>query len=256
MRLPTPTLLVFTLGAEAERAHRRLLPRRLQGTERGFRRSCLEAVLEAGRGAGCRLEICSPRRRTSFPADVGYRRQSTGDFGTRLEAAFTQTLADWASGGPVMVVGTDTPDLSAGQLARARDLLADREQRVILGPCPDGGIYLLAANRPIPGLSSRVRWCHRETLADLLRLLAAAGREVVLLEGLLDLDRPADLHRWLGRSRRRLAALSPRWQMTVRLLRRVLAEEARPPVAPADFRLLSPFHSAASGRAPPHRLTV
>jgi 2-phospho-L-lactate guanylyltransferase (CobY/MobA/RfbA family) len=240
---PTPTLLVFTLGATAERERRGLLPQGLAGLEVGLHRSCLAAVLEAGRLSGLRLEICSPEvPGLRLPDDVAYRAQARGSFGARLSAALSGAFA---AGGPVLVVGTDIPELSVAHLDRARALLAEREDRVVVGPSPDGGVYLIGANRPVAGLDTQVRWRRREALSDLLRLLAAAGREVVLLAPLADLDRPADLDAWLYR------AVDPRWRVTVRGLRRALARHRRSGAVGPFALPASPTLCTTPGRAPP-----
>lgn len=193
---PQPTLLVFTLGSEADSARRRLLPRSLQDEERGFRRACFDAALAAGREAGCRLEVSCPRPLT-LADDIHQQRQSGPHFGARLEGALAASLARREA--PVVVVGTDVPGLTGNHVIEALQHLEANPDRVVIGPSPDGGFYLLAASRPIEGLADDVRWCCGATLATLRHVLEAAGREVVLLTPLADLDRPADLERCLAR---------------------------------------------------------
>jgi hypothetical protein len=249
-----PTLLVFTLGATRESARRRLLPAGLQGMEVGLRQACFDAALAAGRACGCRLAVCSPER---------------GRLPEGVEGACA--AARRRRRGPLVVVGTDVPGLADRHLREALTLLDGDPRRVVLGPSPDGGVYLLAAAAPLPPLAD-VRWCRPSTLADLARVLAAAGREVVLLEPLADLDRPADLDRFLsGRRRRRPArAASPAparreaapepapapepsgpAQPYADLLRRALAERRRPPEPPPAEPPASPDAPRVTGRAPP-----
>lgn len=210
-RGPKPTLLVFTLGADAESRRRPLLPQRLASEERAFRSACLDAALAAGREAGCRLEVSSPatRRDAALPALAGITwRPQTGDgFGTRLAGALDRCFAE--APGPVALVGTDVPGLTAGHVTRALAELAGDPDRVVLGPSPDGGFYLLAAARPIDGLADDVRWCSAATLTTLRAALEAAGRPVTLLAPLADLDAPGDLERWIKTARRPAVAASP-----------------------------------------------
>ncbi len=201
-----PTLLVFTLGAARESARRKLAPAGLQGMETALRQACFDAVLAAGRACGCRLAVCSPER-GRLPAGVEHLPQRGADFGARLEGA---CAAVGRRRGPLVVVGTDVPGLGDRHLREALDLLADDPRRVVLGPSPDGGVYLLAAAAALPPLAE-VRWCRPTTLSDLSRVLAAAGREVVLLEPLADLDRAADLDRFLaGKSAQKSAKTAAR----------------------------------------------
>ena len=235
-----PTLLVFTLGAARESARRALLPETLKGLELGVRRGCLEAALTAGRECGCHLEVCSPSPLV-LPPGVCNVPQTGSDFGSRLEQAVLDAFERGT--GPLLVVGTDVPELAAGHLARALTLLQDDPDRVVLGPSPDGGFYLLASSRPIPGLATAARWCRRDTLRSLLRTLRALGRSVTLLDPLEDLDRPADLDRWLARA-------DDRWRALVGLLQETLSVMRRPLDAPAA-RPLPVFATHLSGRSPP-----
>jgi hypothetical protein len=236
----TPTLLVFTLGAARESARRSLLPGGLKDLELGVRRGCLETALAAGRECGCRLEVCSPSP-LALPPDAFNVSQTGSDFGSRLEQAMLDGFERGT--GPLLVVGTDVPGLDSGHLARALTLLEDDPDRVVLGPSPDGGFYLLASSRPIPGLATAARWCRRDTLRSLLRTLRDLGRPVTLLDPLEDLDRPADLERWLARA-------DDRWRALVGLLQEALCGLRSPLDAPAA-RPLPVFAAHPAGRAPP-----
>jgi glycosyltransferase A (GT-A) superfamily protein (DUF2064 family) len=140
--------------------------------------------------------------------------QRGGGFGERLENA----LADARVLGyeEILVVPGDVPRLGAPQLARAFALLAERP--VVLGPSPDGGIYLLglkvspaaamaaaatvAATDPATLLAG-VAWQGPAVFAELLGRTGTPG----VLEFLEDLDRPTDLRRLFELAGRR--ALPP-----------------------------------------------
>lgn len=241
----TPTLLVFTLGPAGEGARRSLLPGSMKGMEIGLRQACLAAALEAGRTGGLRVEVCAPARPV-LPEGTAYVPQEGADFGARLEGALAGAFA--RSGGPVVVVGTDVPGLAPRHLQAALASLSADDRRVVVGPSPDGGFYLLAAARPLPALAG-VRWCRRATLRQLRRALAEAGREVVLIEPLADLDRPADLDHWLAGG-----GEGAGWALVTTLLRRALAERRRPVPAPPTPARRSSLSPRLSGRAPPSRL--
>lgn len=241
MKPGSPTLLVFTLGPRAESARRGLLPGELRGVEAGVWQGCLSAALDAGRTAGCDLEVCSPAP-LDLPADVRHVPQVGEGFGSRLEKAMARAFS-----GPLLVVGTDVPGLAARHLARALSLLDENPDRVVLGPSPDGGLYLLAASRPIPGLAGATRWCRRDTLRGLMRALRAAGRPVRLLEPLADLDRRADLEIWAAKR-------DARWQGLIRLLRRLLSGLRRPEAPRLVGRPRPALVPVRAGRAPPRSL--
>lgn len=79
--------------------------------------------------------------------------QPEGDLGVRLEAAFVDLFA---RGGPVVLVGSDHPDLPEAVLDDALRALADDD--VVLGPTPDGGYYLIGLRDPAPGLLNAIPW--------------------------------------------------------------------------------------------------
>lgn len=254
---PSPTLLVFTLGPSADRLRRPLLPGRWGDLERDLRQACLAAAVAAGREAGCRVEISSPQSPDrlglsglgEIDGEVRCSPQEGRHFGARLDGALRSLFA--GEDAPVLVVGSDVPDLTAGHVRRALELLEDEPDRVVVGPSPDGGFYLLAARRPIEGLASGVSWCCRRTLATLERLLEKAGRELVRLSPLADLDRPADLERWLEGGAAPGKPLRRVWRSVVEAVARLLAWLRRPRVAGPAGDLAGGAVLCPSPRGPP-----
>jgi hypothetical protein len=124
-----------------------------------------------------------------IPGTCGARRlaQRGQGFGERLSNAF----ADARDLGyrEIVVVPGDVPGLSASHLAAA--FAALEAQPTVLGPSPDGGVYLIGARGPVDRLFAGVRWCTGSVLAD----LRAHARAAALLPPLADLDRAADLAR-------------------------------------------------------------
>jgi len=120
--------------------------------------------------------------------------QGPGDLGARMGRLF-QGLPP----GPVVIVGSDIPDLGPAHIARAFALLGNHDW--VFGPAGDGGYWLIGARRrparrdPFAG----VRWSSPHALADTLANLPAAAR-VAFLEELQDVDTGADLHRWQHRT--------------------------------------------------------
>jgi hypothetical protein len=149
--------------------------------------------------------------------------------------------------GPLLIVGADVPGLDARLLRAAIEGLAQDPEAVVVGPAKDGGFYLLATARPLGSVLREVRWCGRDTRKTLLVALARAGRPVLLLPPLRDLDRPADVERWLaerGVHPRLVHVWSDRLRGLLSSRRRPLAYRHRHPVSLEAFG--SPL-----GRAPP-----
>jgi 2-phospho-L-lactate guanylyltransferase (CobY/MobA/RfbA family) len=241
---PTPTVVVFTLGAEAECSRRPLLPRSRRSLEADLRRRCLASALDAGRQLGWRLVVSTPHD-LELPADVVRLHQSGDGFGERFADTLrrVEDLAD----GPYVLVGADSPDLTADHLREAVERLRDEPRDVVLGPCPDGGFYLLATSGSLDLDCVAVRWCGRRTLTSLRASLEASGRRVELLDRLSDLDHRHDLDRWLaGRASTALV-----WQPLVAALRSALAALSRPAPAPARDWIAADLTAVPLCRPPP-----
>ncbi len=99
--------------------------------------------------------------------------------------------------GPVVVVGSDIPELHAGHVGQAFRALGRHDW--VFGPAVDGGYWLVGARRrraPWRPFDA-VRWSSRHALADSLANLE--GARVALLEELHDVDTGEDLARLKGR---------------------------------------------------------
>ncbi len=96
----------------------------------------------------------------------------------------------------VVIMGTDSPLLSPRQIQAAFDELGFCE--AVLGPCPDGGFYLIGLRRLPSGLFRGVRWSTRFACRDMLRNLLARGASCSLLSAVPDVDRPRDVKNLAG----------------------------------------------------------
>lgn len=124
-------------------------------------------------------------------AEREYRPQPGGDLGERLRQAFTRGFEEADC---VAVVGTDIPDLDAGAVERAFDLVSGSGgPDAVFGPALDGGYYLLALGRPAPGLFEGIPWSTGAVLDESIRRAGALGLTVGLLDPLADIDRAEDL---------------------------------------------------------------
>jgi glycosyltransferase A (GT-A) superfamily protein (DUF2064 family) len=120
--------------------------------------------------------------------------QPAGDLGARLAAGFADAHA---RGGPVLAVGTDCPEINAGLIDMALDLL--RTSDAAFGPTADGGYYLVGTARHLPGFFERVRWSSPDTLSDHLGRCRERGWSVGLLPELADIDTGDDWQAFLAR---------------------------------------------------------
>lgn len=249
------TLLVFTVGARQEALRRRLLPPHLSNFERALHSQCLESTLAAGRTSRCRLLVASPDCLT-LGKQVHHLAQQGTTFKERLRHAYADARRRYD--GPLLLVGSDTPDLTSDHLRAALLSLEQNGSRVVLGPSPDGGFYLLATMDPLPEeIWSQVQWRSRRTLSTLLQALREAGRPIELLPMLTDLDHRSDLQSWLasiggpGSGGNALRPPMQAWGLLLIHLRRLLKALCRVAIPPQLGSPLAMPIFCWSGRAPP-----
>lgn len=123
-----------------------------------------------------------------IPHEFQLRRQTGRNLGTRLERAFGKLLQQHPS---VIIIGTDSPAFAPSMLRLALQEL--RTTDAVLGPCPDGGYYLIGLRRTVRGLFSKVRLGSEFAMQDTLGSLLAHGFSCSVLEPYPDIDLPSDL---------------------------------------------------------------
>jgi hypothetical protein len=117
--------------------------------------------------------------------------QEGPDLGTRLDNAFSHHFAMGYD--RVVIMDSDSPTLPLSALRAAFEAL-DRVD-VTLGPCDDGGYYLIGLKRPAPRLLREVRMSTPNVLTDTLALAGAESLSVELLTPWYDVDDAATLNR-------------------------------------------------------------
>lgn len=125
--------------------------------------------------------------------------QGGGSLGARLEWAFREVFRRGA--GKAIAIGVDTPWIGRERLRVAFDWL-ERDD-VVLGPCSDGGYYLIGMRWLAAEAFRGVGWGTGTVLAATRRALERAGASYRLLPPDFDLDRWEDLERARDRLRNR-----------------------------------------------------
>jgi rSAM/selenodomain-associated transferase 1 len=118
--------------------------------------------------------------------------QRGADLGERLDHLLTDALA--ADAEQVVVMDSDSPTLPAAYVAAAFARL-DGPDDVVIGPCDDGGYYLIGLKRPQPRLLREVRMSTPFVVRDTLALADTMGLRVSLLPPWYDVDTAAELAR-------------------------------------------------------------
>lgn len=117
--------------------------------------------------------------------------QPEAPFGERLRSAFEGVFA--RGFGRAILIGADTPHFGHHEISAAFDVL-DAEPGVI-GPCDDGGYYLLGLRAPEAALFEGINWSTDRVLQQTLERGRSVGLELALLPRLFDIDEFDDLQR-------------------------------------------------------------
>lgn len=117
--------------------------------------------------------------------------QHGADLGERLLTAFEQAHA--AGYERCVIMSSDSPNLPADYLQHAFALLD--QASVVLGPCEDGGYYLIGLRTPQPVLFRDITWSTEVVYQQTLERAEEAGLQLATLPGWYDIDTAADLNR-------------------------------------------------------------
>ncbi|WUW21028.1 glycosyltransferase [Streptomyces sp. NBC_01463] len=155
--------------------------------------------------AARRVVVLDGRPGPWLPAGIEVVRQCPGGLDERLAAAFG------ACTGPTLLIGMDTPQVTAADLAGALAPGAWDGCDAWFGPADDGGFWALGLAAPDPALLRGVPMSVPETGAVQRRRLVDAGLSVRDLPRLRDVDTAADATH--------VAALAPHGRFAAELAR-------------------------------------
>lgn len=114
------------------------------------------------------------------------------DLGERIGNALLDLVAD--QGDRTIFIGMDCPQMPAERVVEALAALNDAD--VVLGPCDDGGYYLIGMRGELPeGALDGVRWSTTEALDDTVSALEAMNLSIAEIATGYDVDTAEDLQR-------------------------------------------------------------
>lgn len=131
--------------------------------------------------------------RTIVPSGFSVVPQEGADLNERMENAFRRRFQ--LGYGAVVMMGSDSPNLPPTYVTRALRALEDPQVDVVLGPCDDGGYYLIGLKSLHPELFRQVKMSTPSVMDDTLQLAKAANLRVALLPPWYDVDTGEDLRR-------------------------------------------------------------
>lgn len=149
-------------------------------------------------------------RKTKLPLFTCYSPQQCGNtFGERLANALEDVFKSGYDN--VLVIGNDSPGLSAGLLQKANRALLSGQ--LVLGPALDGGVYLIGISRAAYDRHQflNLLWETPDLQASWRHYISEKNLAVTRLCGLTDIDTAADFwhffrHHQTGLIARRLIA--------------------------------------------------
>jgi uncharacterized protein len=157
---------------------------------------------------------------TMATPDIDLFPQEGEDLGERMARACAWGFAAGCS--PVLLRGSDTPDLPVHVVAEAHEVLAAQAAQVVLGPATDGGYYLVGLASPQPRLFQGPAWSSSTVLEDTLKIARRQGLAVHLLPAWTDIDTTADLIAFRNRAR---PAPQPGWRSRLLALKLALPDD-------------------------------
>ena len=142
------------------------------------------------------LSLLSSRDREyfteAFPEFEITHQASWGDLGEKIHHALQQAFQNGAQ--KAIVIGSDLPCIQWKCLNQAFEGI--NERNIALGPCVDGGYYLIGMQSPGVNVFQNIPWSTENVLGLTLEKVQAAGYQHYLLPECQDIDFQSDLRTW------------------------------------------------------------
>ena len=140
-----------------------------------------------------RIYFWPPQSRESLRGwlgdDLEYRLQRGENLGEKMMSSFEDAFHHYYR--RVVLVGSDMPTLEETVIEQALSYLQDDD--LVLGPCEDGGYYLIGMSEPHPELFAGVSWSTDRVLKQTMIIADANHLSVRLLEKKADVDTSHDV---------------------------------------------------------------
>lgn len=141
----------------------------------------------------CRNRICD-----WLGGQYNYLSQTGSDLGQRMKNAFKQVFQNGCQ--RAIVIGSDSPDLPLEFLQEA--FLALDTNDVVIGPCTDGGYYLIGFSKKsfLPDVFESIDWSTERVFEKTCDRLTRKNRSIYTLEKWFDIDTARDLRELISRN--------------------------------------------------------
>src|SRR6266513_947747 len=128
-----------------------------------------------------------------LPVDFSLLPQRGESFGERLYFAAEDLFK--CGFDAVCLIDSDSPTIPAENYRRAIELLSLPGDRIVLGPCDDGGYYLIGLKRLHREMFERIDWSTEQVFEQTRQRATQIGVRVDELPRGFDVDNRATLHR-------------------------------------------------------------
>ncbi|MFQ5680454.1 MAG: TIGR04282 family arsenosugar biosynthesis glycosyltransferase [Candidatus Omnitrophota bacterium] len=188
--MPQDTLIIFMKYPRPGRVKTRLAADIGRENAAHLYRLFAEAILQTTQSGNFRrIVYYAPRgKKQDFQNWLGketkLRPQQGQTLGQRLSDGFKSLF--WQGAKRVVAIGTDSPLLSPETINRAFRLL--RRHQCVLGPCIDGGYYLLGLSGFYPAIFQKISWGTNKVLRQTLKRIEEAKLSHKLLNPGFDID--------------------------------------------------------------------
>lgn len=128
--------------------------------------------------------------------DIFIRTQRGDSLGEKMKNAINETFSDGFE--RVILMGTDVPHINKDIINKA--FLALKKNNIAIGPCEDGGYYLIGIKKDTSSwenLFQNIPWGTKDVLDLTLEKAKCLNISRFLLEPLFDVDTENDLNKWL-----------------------------------------------------------
>jgi uncharacterized protein len=139
-----------------------------------------------------------------LPAEFKMLAQRQGDLGSRLSGVTEDLFSLGFSA--VCLVGSDSPTLPLENLRATAAALKEGTDRIVIGPCTDGGYYLIGMSRSYAKLFEEIDWSTGSVYQQTISRAKEIKLPMVELPPWYDVDDKDSLNRLLSE-------LFPEWSM-------------------------------------------
>lgn len=184
-------LIVFAKEPKKGKVKTRLREYLTQGLCVNLYKAFLRDTVEIVKEVNCKKKIIAyesngraPRYLKAIAAPFEFYGQRGRNLGERMHNAFK--FAKDTGAAKIVIIGSDSPILPASSIKEAFGLLGRSD--VVLGPCFDGGYYLIGLKSPCSGLFKGIKWSSSRVLKATLKNAWKLKKRVALLEKRYDID--------------------------------------------------------------------